>query len=87
MTTERKYIHAEGATEIQIDSNIECPEIHVGNGQQLKIIKMFGPSIFLDIRVTSAGDHWLIEREFPKSGWVEWCRIPAQLEEDFTENQ
>lgn len=66
--------------------------IEIG-GQQVIINKLFGPMVFMDLRISP--DHkdccWIIERYtiFYKtdgsddSRWVEWCRIPGQFEWEF----
>lgn len=61
-------------------------EIHVMAGQALTIDKMFGPLIFMPLRVTAdakSGD-WIVERmSGPREEWREVARIPGQLPEDF----
>ena len=50
------------------------------------LMKMFGPTIFADLRVRADIEtcEWIIEREV-KEGWKEWVRIPGQLDSDFDE--
>ena len=50
------------------------------------LAKMFGPTIFADLRIRAEGRkcEWVIERRGSK-GWAEFCRVPGQLPEDFEE--
>lgn len=59
--------------------------IEIGSGDQITIEKMFGPTIFADLRITSDVERgWVVERKWIDNGeWIEWCVIPAQIEQEF----
>lgn len=63
--------------------------ILIGGNQEIVLDKEFGPLIFSDLRIKAdleSGD-WIIERMWIKNGnYIEWCRIPGQYEEEFTDN-
>ncbi len=52
------------------------------------IDKLFGPMIFANLKVRAdaeSGD-WIIERQWIKNGnYIEWCRIPGQFNDEFSE--
>jgi len=53
-----------------------------GSDRSLEINKMFGPTIFCDIRITPDTESvmWIIERQNIKTGeWSEVCRIAGQF--------
>lgn len=55
----------------------------------LKIDKMFGPLIFMPLRVTASIEtcEWVIERLSGEDDeWHEVARIPGQLAKDFDED-
>ena len=62
--------------------------IEIGSNDTITIDKMFGPTIFANIRITADCERgWVIEREWIENGkWIEWCVIPAQIDEEFTDN-
>ncbi len=62
-------------------------KVEIGSNDTVEIDKLFGPTIFADLRITADVDRgWVIERLWIKTGrYVEWCCIPAQIEEEFTE--
>lgn len=47
------------------------------------VCKLYGPTIFADLTIKADADGacWIVYR-----GDKEWCRIPAQLDEDFAED-
>jgi hypothetical protein len=53
--------------------------------ESVRLAKMYGPTIFADLTVQSCveGDRaeWIIYRD-----GVEWVRIPAQLDSDFSDD-
>jgi hypothetical protein len=75
-------------------SDREKIKVEVGY-QSVIIDKLFGPMIFANLRITAdpKTNTWLIEREtiFQTAGggshheWIEWVRIPGQLEREFKE--
>lgn len=66
----------------QHESTIQIPSVG-----KVAIEKLYGPMVFMDIRVScSLGTcEWVIERLVSDGTWREWCRIPGQLDEDFTD--
>ena len=62
-------------------------KIEIGTGDRVTIDKLFGPTIFADLRITADFDRgWIIERLWIESGeFVEWCTIPNQIEREFNE--
>ena len=63
-------------TEKRVEIGTEC----------VVIDKVFGPTIFVDLRITPDIERaeWLIERATgPEGIYVEWCRIPGQMDLDF----
>jgi len=64
----------------------ETRTIEIGT-QRVVIDKMFGPTIFAMLRITPDIEcGWVIERKWIKNGaWIEWCVIPAQIDEEFLE--
>ena len=59
--------------------------LEIGSNDTVTIDKMFGPTIFADLRITADCERgWVIEREWIENGeWIEWCVIPAQIEQEF----
>lgn len=61
--------------------------VNVMTGEVVVISKLYGPTIFADISVKAVLDnspdeaYWIVYR-----GDKEWCRIPAQLDEDFDDD-
>lgn len=66
----------------------ETKKIEIGSQHNVVIDKMFGPTIFTPLRITPDLDRgWIIERLWFSSGdWIEWCVIPAQIDQEFTED-
>lgn len=60
-------------------------QIHIHTGACIEIVKMYGPLVFMDIRVTLDFQtcEWVIERADKGNEWREVARIPGQLESDF----
>ncbi len=59
--------------------------VEIGH-QKVTIEKLFGPTVFADIRIRPEikTAEWIIERQsIDTMEWREWCRIPGQLEEEF----
>lgn len=67
--------------------NSEKTIVEMGVIKQVVLNKMFGPTIFADLRITIDLERgWVVERRFGNDGkWVEWCIIPAQIENEFNE--
>lgn len=65
----------------------EKATLEIGSNESVTIDKMFGPTIFADIRITADTERgWVIERQWIETGdWIEWCVIPAQIEQEFTD--
>lgn len=61
--------------------------IEIGTQDTVVIDKLFGPTIFANLRITADFDRgWVIEREWISGGYIEWCVIPAQIEQEFTDH-
>lgn len=60
-------------------------KVEIGSFDVLTIDKLFGPTIFADLRITADPERgWVIEREWIEKGqFVEWCTIPNQIEQEF----
>ena len=60
--------------------------VEMGTHQRLTIDKLFGPTVYADLRIScdSNACEWVIERE-SRGVWSEVARIPGQLESDFAE--
>lgn len=71
--------------------NCDCPpvpiRVEIGTEQPVSIIKMFGPTIFADLRITANLQRgaWIVER-MGKDVFEEVAAIPAQLDSDFEED-
>jgi hypothetical protein len=79
------YKHHEcNPVEVQINGT-DPATINIGCNQPIKIDKMFGPTIFMSLRITADMQQgWVIERATGiEHEYVEWCIIPAQLPIDF----
>ncbi len=64
--------------------------IEIGSEQPVTIEKLFGPTIFSDLRITADAKtcEWVIERQWIKSSeWLEWVRIPGQISQEVTEQE
>ena len=63
--------------------------IEIGSFDVVTIDKLFGPTIFADLRITADPKRgWVIEREWIDKGqFVEWCVIPAQIDLEFKEDE
>lgn len=62
--------------------------VEIGYDDVVIVDKLYGPTIFANLRVRQDRDRceWIIERQWIKTGeWIEWCRMPAQIEQEFTE--
>jgi hypothetical protein len=66
--------------------NEDRKEVEIGCDEPVKIDKMFGPAVFATLRITADYERgWVIERQWIETGeWIEWCVIPAQIEQEFT---
>lgn len=65
-------------------------KIEIGSGDVVEIDKLFGPTIFADLRITAdfESGSWIIERMWIATGqYIEWCRIPCQIEQEFEEDE
>lgn len=64
-------------------------KLEIGSGDVVQIDKLFGPTIFADIRITADINRgWVIERQWIAKGeFVEWCVIPAQIDKEFDETE
>lgn len=61
----------------------------IGNEQSVIIDKIYSSPIFTPLRITACSEEccWIIERQWIETGkYIEWCRIPAQLEEEMNED-
>lgn len=60
-------------------------KVEIGSFDTVIIEKMFGPTIFADLRITASVEHgWVIERRWAENGeWYHWCNIPSQIEQEF----
>jgi len=67
--------------------NEEKAVLEIGSGEAVTIDKMFGPTVFADLRITANTERgWVIERQWIETGeWIEWCVIPAQIDQEFTD--
>lgn len=66
---------------------MEEHRIEIGSGDRVVIDKLFGPTIFADLRITADYKRgcWVIERMWIATGeYIEWCTIPDQIEQEFT---
>lgn len=63
--------------------------IEMGSHETLIIDKLYGPTVFAELRITpDASRGWVIERQWASdSEWIEWCVIPAQIDQEFDETQ
>jgi hypothetical protein len=73
--------------------------LEIGPTDRVILKKIFGPTVFMDIRITQdlVTCEWVIERstilpcpnpEYAEEStdwqvWVEWCRFPAQYDWEF----
>jgi hypothetical protein len=59
--------------------------LQLGSGETVVLDKLFGPTIFADLRITvDTSRGWVISRKWVKTDtWIEWCVIPAQIDEEF----
>lgn len=62
-------------------------KVEIGSHNSVIIDKLFGPTIFADLRITPDCERgWVIERKWIKTGmFIEWCVIPAQIDREFTD--
>lgn len=53
------------------------------------IEKLYGPTIFMDlmIEIDTQTVEWVVYRHLAAEQWIEWCRIPGQMDEDFDEDE
>jgi len=63
-------------------------KIEIGSGDRVTIEKLFGPTVFADLRITADYERgcWVIERQWIGE-FIEWCTIPNQIEQEFKEDQ
>lgn len=62
-------------------------KLEVGDGDYVIIDKLFGPTVFADLRITADSKRgcWVIERAWIASDeFIEWCTIPCQIQQEFT---
>jgi len=78
----KEYINIEKPTEIQIAG--KETDIMMSCGNTVTLQKMFGPTIFADLRITPDLDRggWIVER-FGLEDYEEYALIPAQIDGDF----
>lgn len=60
--------------------------LEIGSSDVVEIEKLFGPTVFADLRITADVKRggWVIERMWIAKGeFVEWCVIPAQIDQEF----
>jgi hypothetical protein len=64
-------------------------KIEIGSYDSVVIDKLFGPTIFANLKVTADCNRgWVIYRQDLKDEreeWIEWCIIPNQIARDFSE--
>ena len=67
---------------------LETKTIEIGSQHRVIVDKMFGPTVFVPLRITPDLERgWVIERMWASSSdWIEWCTIPAQIDQEFTED-
>lgn len=68
---------------------MENHRIEVGANDSIIIDKLFGPTVFADLRITANIERrcWVIERMWIKTGeYIEWCTIPNQIEQEFSDD-
>lgn len=72
---------------IQGEVDKDGKAIWVGRDETVTIDKMFGPLVFMPIRVRADFEscEWVIERGDKGAEWREVARVPGQLEEDFAD--
>lgn len=65
-------------------SELEHKTIAMGCDDSIVLEKMFGPTVFADLRITPvlSRDGWVIERLLDR-GWTEIMVLPAQVAADF----
>lgn len=64
-------------------------ELHVMGDVTVTVDKMFGPLIFMPLRVTASTStcEWIVERQGgPDDEWTEVARVPGQLDSDFPDD-
>lgn len=73
--------------------NEEEKTLEIGSNQSVIIDKLFGPTVFAELRITPNVERgeWVIERQRVgadfKIEWVEWATVPAQLPDDDPEDE
>lgn len=69
--------------------NEETKTIEIGSNQSVILDKLYGPTIFADLRITADTEQgWVVERQWIETGeWIEWCVIPAQIDQEFTNQE
>lgn len=62
-------------------------KLEIGSFDRVIIDKLFGPTIFADLKITADPERgWVIELKWIETGdWIEWCVIPAQIDQEFSE--
>lgn len=87
-----KELYLEEPTEVYIKNGDTKSVVYMGTEDALKLGKMFGPTIFCDLRIRQDLERmeWVIERSKTvevddgfSEEFEEWCAIPAQLSKDF----
>lgn len=64
-------------------------EIEIGSGDSVVIDKVFGPTVFANLRITADAEQggWVIERQWIDTNeWIKWCIIPAQIDQEFKDD-
>lgn len=67
----------------------EKKEVHLGSDETVVLNKLFGPSVFANLRITADTKtmEWVIEREWINTGeYIPWMRIPGALSGEFGED-
>lgn len=63
--------------------------IPVGSFDTIRISVEYGPTVFADLVISTNPEHgYIIRREHMKTGeLVEVCRVPAQLDDEFEDEE
>lgn len=62
--------------------------VEIGTDDVVDNDKLYGPTVFANLRVSldRGRCEWVIQRQWVKTGaWIEWCRMPGQIDEEFTD--
>jgi len=70
------------------EKTLEEVKVEIGSHQRVVIDKLFGPTIFAELRITPDCERgWVIERKRIDSGeWIEQCVVEAQLDDEFNDD-